>query len=110
MEVTEEILKNLTNRLKVGNRRGVHLNALPGRSRYKFDLNRLSILQEELPNDFLETLLVESKFKFKISPKKEKQINEEKEKEVNKTVRSLQNLINHSDSLESEKGINSFGF
>ena len=110
MEVTREIINSLTNRLKVGNRRGVHLNALPGRSRYKFDLNRLSTFQKEMPNDFIDKLLVERNFKFKISPKKAKKLDEEKEKEINKTSRSLQNLINHSESLESEKGINSFGF
>ncbi len=109
MEITEEILNSLTNRLKVGNRRGVHLNALPGRSRYKFDLSRLSIFQKEMPNDFINNLLDEKTFKFKISPQT-KRVDEEKEKEINKTARSLQNLINHSDSLESEKGINSFGF
>ena len=30
MEITKKILKELQNRLKVGNRRGVHLNAVPG--------------------------------------------------------------------------------
>lgn len=41
MEITGKLLGELQNRLKVGNRRGVHLNAIPGRSRYKFDLHRL---------------------------------------------------------------------
>lgn len=108
MEITVDVLNSLNNRLKVGNRRGIHLNALPGRSRYKFDLDRLSIFQTGMSNDFLNTLLAETKFKFKISPKKGRGTREEKE--INKTVRSLQNLINQSDSLESEKGINSFGF
>ena len=43
MELTEKLLSELQRRLKIGNRRGVHLNAIPANSRYKFDLNRLSI-------------------------------------------------------------------
>lgn len=43
MKLTKKLLTELQNRLKVGNRRGVHLNAIPGRSRYKFDLNSFSI-------------------------------------------------------------------
>ena len=43
MELTENLLSELQRRLKIGNRRGVHLNAIPTNSRYKFDLNRLSL-------------------------------------------------------------------
>ena len=57
MELTGKLLTELQNRLKVGNRRGVHLNAIPGRSRYKFDLNRLSHLDEKLPQEFINALL-----------------------------------------------------
>jgi hypothetical protein len=39
MELTEKLLSELQRRLKIGNRRGVHLNAIPANSRYKFDLN-----------------------------------------------------------------------
>ncbi len=42
MEVTRKLIEELQNRLKVGSLRGVHLNAIPVRSRYKFDLYRLS--------------------------------------------------------------------
>jgi len=110
MKVSTEILDVLVNRLKIGNRRGVHLNILPGSSRYKFDLTRFEVFDEKLSEGFIKTLLKESKFNFTISPKKGQSYPEDKEKELNKTSRTLQNLINHSDSLESEKGINSFGF
>lgn len=110
MKVSKEILDILVNRLKIGNRRGVHLNILPGSSRYKLDLTRLSVFDDNLHEEFINTLLNESKFSFVISPKKGTQYSEDEEKELNKTSKSLQNLINHSESLESEKGINSFGF
>lgn len=67
MELTGKLLNELQNRLKVGNRRGVHLNAIPGRSRYKFDLNRLSYLDKELPQQFINALLTELPLGFKIS-------------------------------------------
>ena len=110
MKVSTEILDILVNRLKIGNRRGVHLNILPGSSRYKFDITRFETFDEKLSEEFIRNLLTESKFNFIISPKKGKSYSEEKEKELNKTSRTIQNLINHSESLESEKGINSFGF
>jgi hypothetical protein len=46
MNLSDKLLEELQNRLKVGNRRGVHLNAIPGRSRYKFDLSNLAILDK----------------------------------------------------------------
>lgn len=57
MELTAKLLAELQNRLKVGNRRAVHLNAIPARSRYKFDLHRLSYLGNNLPKEFLHALL-----------------------------------------------------
>ena len=53
MELTEKLLSELQRRLKIGNRRGVHLNAIPANSRYKFDLNRLSHIDKDLPNNFI---------------------------------------------------------
>ena len=50
MELTEKLLTELQRRLKIGNRRGVHLNAIPSKSIYKFDLNRLSQIDKNLPN------------------------------------------------------------
>jgi len=57
MKLTKKLLDELQNRLKVGSRRGVHLNAIPARSKYKFDLTRLSYIDENLPNNFINTLL-----------------------------------------------------
>ena len=39
---SREVFELFQQKLKVGNRRGVHLNAIPNNSRYKFDLSRLS--------------------------------------------------------------------
>ena len=49
----KEIFTALQNKLKVGNRRGVHLNAIPAASRYKFDIARLSAIFKSLPERFI---------------------------------------------------------
>ena len=114
MEVTKKLIEELQNRLKVGNRRGVHLNAIPGRSRYKFDLHRLSYINEHIPNDFIEKLLTEKSLKFKISWKDNvpdlNELFEEDQRNLVKITKSFENLINQTEAIESEKGINTFGF
>lgn len=114
MELTGKLLNELQNRLKVGNRRGVHLNAIPGRSRYKFDLNRLSYLDKELPQQFINALLTELPLRFKISWKDNvpdlNSLFKEDQAQIVKITKSFENLINQTEAIESEKGINTFGF
>src|SRR5680860_683261 len=114
MEITERLLIELQNRLKVGSRRGVHLNAIPARSRYKFDLTRLSHIDENLPNNFINSLLTELPLKFKISWKDNvpdlNSLFEEDQTQLVKITKSFENLINQTDAIESEKGLNTFGF
>jgi hypothetical protein len=61
MELTKKLLVELQKRLKIGNRSGVHLNAIPVNSRYKFDLHRLSHIDKNLPDNvstpFFEPLI-----------------------------------------------------
>ncbi len=114
MELTGKLLKELQNRLKVGNRRSVHLNAIPSRSRYKFDLSRLSHIDKNLPTDFIEALLVDQPLRFKISWKDNvpdlNTLFEEDQMQIVKITKSFENLINQTEAIESEKGINTFGF
>ncbi|MPS73833.1 MAG: DUF4011 domain-containing protein [Chryseobacterium sp.] len=62
-----EIFQAFQNKLKTGNRRGVHLNAIPGNSRYKFDLARLSDIHKSLPEHFIINLLTQKNVNFKFS-------------------------------------------
>lgn len=114
MEITKKILRELQNRLKVGNRRGVHLNAVPGRSRYKFDLKRLAKLNDNLPEEFLNELFTNPKLNFSISWKDlNSDINtlfEEDQADLVTIKKSLENLVNQTNAIESEKGIKTFGF
>ena len=114
MEITEKLLIELQNRLKVGSRRGVHLNAITGRSRYKFDITRLSHIDENLPQNFINALLSELPLKFKVSWKDNvpdlNSLFEEDQTQLVRITKSFENLINQTDAIESEKGINTFGF
>tara|TARA_R110000868_G_scaffold363678_1_gene626008 strand:+ start:6496 stop:11340 length:4845 start_codon:yes stop_codon:yes gene_type:complete len=114
MELTEKLLSELQRRLKIGNRRGVHLNAIPANSRYKFDLNRLSHIDPDLPNNFIKALLTELPLKFRISWKDNvpdlNSLFQEDQTQLVKITKAFENLINQTDAIESEKGINTFGF
>lgn len=114
MKLTERLLTELQRRLKIGNRRGVHLNAIPANSRYKFDLNRLSHIDKKLPDNFLEALLSQLPLKFRISWKENvpdlNSLFEEEQLHLVRITKAFENLINQTEAIESEKGINTFGF
>ena len=114
MELTEKLLTELQRRLKIGNRRGVHLNAIPANSRYKFDLNRLSHIDKNLPDNFVSALLSELPLKFRISWKDNvpdlNSLFEEDQSQLVRITKAFENLINQTEAIESEKGINTFGF
>jgi len=67
MKFSPDVFESLQSKLKVGNRRGVHLNAIPGNSRYKFDLSRLSAIKKSLPELFVLDLLTMSNVNFTFS-------------------------------------------
>ncbi len=114
MELTEKLLTELQRRLKIGNRRGVHLNAIPANSRYKFDLNRLSYIDKNLPDNFVKALLSELPLKFRISWKDNvpdlNSLFEEDQSQLVRITKAFENLINQTEAIEAEKGINTFGF
>lgn len=70
MKLTATFLSELQNRLKVGNRRGVRLNALPGNSRYKFDISRLSHINKNLLNEFISALSTITTLKNELEEKR----------------------------------------
>ena len=112
--LNQKLLTELQRRLKIGNRRGVHLNAIPQKSRYKFDLHRLSYIDKNLPDKFIQSLLTELPIKFKISWKNNvsdlNELFEEDKNQLAKISKSLEILINQTETIELEKGINTFGF
>jgi very-short-patch-repair endonuclease len=114
MELTKKILTELQKRLKIGNRRSIHLNGIPAKSRYKFDLTRLAYIDKNLPNNFIQSLLSDNPLKFRISWKENvtdiNSLFEEDQLQLVKITKSFENLINQTETIELEKGINTFGF
>ncbi len=133
--MNSEIFQAFQNKLKIGNRRGVHLNAIPGNSRYKLDLARFSSIFKSLPERFILDLLTLRNVNFSFSihdnpstaeenskhtalnqylknannaEKTEK--NSQREEELSKLVSSIENLIFQNEVVFSEKGINTLGF
>ena len=64
---SKEVFDLFQQKLKIGNRRGVHLNAVVSNSRYKFDLARLSTIFKSLPERFVLDLLTVKNLKFTFS-------------------------------------------
>ncbi|RKW06285.1 MAG: DUF4011 domain-containing protein [Capnocytophaga sp.] len=133
----KEIFDLFQQKLKVGNRRGVHLNAVVNNSRYKFDLSRLSTIFESLPERFVLDLLTLKNLKFTFSlhdtpttnidereytivdtlevpkPKKAPSDNkalEERTLLLEKLADGVDNLIFQSEAIFQEKGVNALGF
>ncbi len=102
----------LSQRLKIGNKRGVHLNAIPGRSKYKFDVDRLSQIRKEMPQEFIETLLSEASFRFKIkfSDTDITILDAADQKILSGIAGDLNALLFQNTDIKLEKGIDTFGF
>lgn len=60
-------LQLLRQKLSVGNRRSIHLNALPSRQLNRLDIHQLHWLNAELPTQLLQKLLTEPIFQFAIA-------------------------------------------
>ena len=59
-------LKALREKLKGGNTRSIHLNALPGRFATRLDLAGLNTIDKDLSRKFLDLLLNKVNFEFDI--------------------------------------------
>ena len=133
----KEVFDLFQQKLKIGNRRGVHLNAVVSNSRYKFDVARLSTIFKSLPERFILDLLTLKNLKFTFSlhdtsstaidereytivepaeavrGKKQPTENaDEKERALllEKLSDGVDNLIFQSEAIFQEKGVNALGF
>ncbi len=111
MEITTTLFRELQKKLKIGNRRGVHLNAIPNRSRYKLDFNNLGQIDETYPKDFIQKLLTTPDLDFKYSiPFTNNTSKKGNQLQQFYLYNKIANLINQTKTIELEKGINTFGF
>jgi hypothetical protein len=100
-------LNNLKEKLVIGNRSSIYLNALPGRYLTRLDLADLNVLQEDMAEYFLESLLTKSQFSFPIEPNLGNTIDSEKEDTV---IRRLSSITIENEDYYEEHGTKTFGF
>lgn len=114
MELSISFLKELQNRLKVGNRLSTHLNAIPKKSNYKLDFSLLSAIDQNLPEEFLETLFTKPKFSFEISWRDKEidlfNLSTGEQKKFTTISKIFTNLFNQVKEKKEERGVETFGF
>lgn len=108
----KNFIKRLLEKLKVGNTRSIHLNAIPGRSATRMDLSQLSHVDEGMPDDFIEALLNNDSFSFVISYDKIDlgDIDEEEKKKLALISKRLNTLVIENTDNFLEFGLKNFGF
>jgi len=108
----KNFIKRLLEKLKVGNARSIHLNAIPGRSATRLDLLQLSHVDQGMPHDFIETILNNDSFSFVISYDKIdlSDIDEEEKKKLVLLSKRLNTLVIENTDNFLEFGLKNFGF
>lgn len=105
-------IKKLLDKLKVGNARSIHLNAIPGRSATRLDLCQLESVDGGMPSDFIETILNKESFSFSVSYDKIElgEINEDEKKTLALIAKRLNTLVIENTDNFLEFGLKNFGF
>ncbi len=105
-------LKALRDKLKGGNSRSIHLNALPGRLVTRLDLAGLDEIETGLARQFLDTLLTKAVFEFKLSfdAFDLNTISDEQQKRLGQLSKRLNSICNENEDNFKEHGIKTFGF
>jgi len=105
-------LQALQSKLKGGNAKSIHLNALPGRLATRLDLEQLNIVQNNLADEFIEKLFTVASFDHKISFD-EIDLNEtekEKQKLLGVIAKRLNSIIIENEDYFKEHGVKTLGF
>lgn len=108
----EGFIKKLLDKLKIGNTRSIHLNAIPGRSATRLDLFQLSDIEENLPKNFIDILLNNESFSFEISYDKLDlgKLEDAEKKRLALISKKLNNIVIENNDNYLEFGIKNFGF
>ncbi len=108
----KNFIKRVLEKLKVGNARSIHLNAIPGRSATRLDLVQLSHVDKGMPRDFVETILKKDSFSFVISYDKIDlgNVDEEEKKKLVLLSKRLNTLVIENTDNFLEFGLKNFGF
>ncbi len=105
-------LKALRDKLKGGNTRSIHLNVLPGRFATRLDLANLNYIRPDFAEKFLDLLLTNSCFDFKISFDgiDLNSIQTDEQKRLGLLSKRLNSLNIENEDNYKEHGIKTFGF
>jgi hypothetical protein len=105
-------LKALREKLKGGNIRSIHLNALPGRYATRLDFTNLNFIQPKLAERFLEQLFNKACFDFQISFDRIDitSIPTEDQKRLGLLSKRLNSLFIENEDNYKEHGTKTFGF
>lgn len=109
--IASTFLEKLLMRLKQGDARSIHLNAMPGNFA-RLDIYDLINIGQSLHHQFLENLLTKRNFKFSItiSPTLLQQKNAEEKKIIQKLIKKLNHLDYQDKEGYAEHGYHAFGF
>lgn len=105
-------LKALRDKLKGGNTKSIHLNALPGRYATRLDLSNLNYIKPQLAESFLELLFTKSCFEFKVSfdDIDINSISNDEQKRLGLLSKRLNSLNIENEDNYKEHGIKTFSF
>lgn len=105
------LIEKLIQKLKSGDQKSIHLDALPGRYA-RLDMADLNIIQAELAQEFLKRIFSGQNFSFniKIDPSKYSLLQIEERKSVQKIIKKLNTLYYQEQDEYAEYGTLSFGW
>lgn len=105
-------LKALRDKLKGGNIRSIHLNVLPGRFATRLDLSNFNYIRPDFAEKFLDQLLTNACFEFKISFDgiDLNAIQSDEQKRLGLLSKRLNSLNIENEDNYKEHGIKTFGF
>lgn len=111
MQIANSFLEKLLTKLKSGDARSIHLNALPGNFA-RLDIYDLVNIDQSLHLKFLEFLLTKNEFQFSINI--DTTLLDNKTADEKKIIQKIAQRLNHLDYQEkeafAEHGYHSFGF
>lgn len=108
----ESFIKKLLDKLKIGNSRSIHLNAIPGHSATRLDLFQLSDIETNIPKNFIDMLLNNESFSFEISYDKLDlgKLDEDEKKRLTLISKKLNTIIIENNDNYLEFWIKNFAF
>ncbi|MCX6320507.1 MAG: AAA domain-containing protein [Bacteroidia bacterium] len=109
----KKFLEILREKLSRGNKKSIHLNALPGRSATRIDFLDIDLIEKAFSKSFLNKLFTKKTFKIDISFEDDFDLNEIDEKTAKKltvSIRRLKSICKQNNDFFQEHGLKPFGF